>query len=100
MSIFDEPLVMADSTVNGLSLVGSMLGECASRRHIRLKHPSLARVAVLSARDAWVVPCESSPISMHNTGKAHVRRDSPECGLGFKKVFANNMTQGENEQDV
>ena len=88
MSIFDEPLVMADSTVNGLSLVGSMLGECASRRHIRLKHPSLARVAVLSARDARVVPCESSPkVSMHHAGKAHAERDSTKCGLWFQRVY-------------
>ena len=87
---------MADSTVNGLSLVGSMLGECAARRHIRFKHPSLARVAVLSARDARVVPCESRPkISKHNAGKAHVERDSTECGLRFQLVhiFADEVSR-------
>ena len=51
-----QSLVMSDRACIRLSLVGNMIG--VFTRHMRFEHASVARVAVLSARDARVVPCE------------------------------------------
>jgi len=51
-----QSLVMSDRACIRLSLVGHMIG--VFTRNMRFEHASVARMAVLSARDARVVPCE------------------------------------------